>query len=257
MAKRNGSTATDVAGKPKAEAREALAMWGLALRYATAAVKPAAKGATQGVKERLASATSSETSLKDRLNPSKTEKGGKVGDAADALLEKMGTPGKLAAKASVGSRVVERLTPGTSTDAPDAEQAAEPDEPAEEPEAEVESEEPVEEPQADEAEEDGPQAADESEPSDSDADGEDQDDDEADEDEPAEASAEDDEDDEDEPAEADAEDDEPSGRGNGVKPHSKPIEPHPGAQPLHTDFDHAYADEVENYEHQDAYATTR
>ena len=31
----------------------------------------------------------------------------------------------------------------------------------------------------------------------------------------------------------------------------------PGADPLHTDFDHAYSDEVENYEHQDAYASTR
>ena len=93
-------------------------MWGLALRYASAAVTPVAKGATQGVKngvkERLSAATSSETSLKDRLNPSTTEKGGKVGDAADALLAKMGKPGKLAAKVSLGSRVVGRLAPGTN-----------------------------------------------------------------------------------------------------------------------------------------------
>jgi hypothetical protein len=146
MAKRNGSTAADAAGKPTAEAREALAMWGLALRYATAAVKPVAKGATHGVKERLSSATSSETSLKDRLNPSTTEKGGKVGDAADALLGKMGKPGKLASNASLGSRMVGRLAPGTNEESGEPEPTDESEEPIEEPEAAADSEEPVEEP---------------------------------------------------------------------------------------------------------------
>src|SRR5688500_5742679 len=241
MAKRSGSTAADAAGKPTAEAREALAMWGLALRYATAAVKPVAKGATHGVKERLSSATSSETSLKDRLNPSTTEKGGKVGDAADALLGKMGKPGKLASKASLGSRMVGRLAPGTNEESGEPE-PDESEQPIEEPEAAADSGEPVEEPEAAEAEGDEPEAAAESKPSGSDADSEAQDDqDEAEDDEPE------------EPATKSAA---PEGT-KPVKPHSKPVEPHPGAEPLRTDFDHAYSEEVENYEHRDAYATTR
>jgi hypothetical protein len=241
MAKRHGSTAADAAGKPTAEAREALAMWGLALRYATAAVKPVAKGATHVVKERLSSATSSETSLKDRLNPSTTEKGGKAGDAADALLGKMGKPGKLASKASLGSRMVGRLAPGTDEESGEPEPTDESEEPIEEPEAAADGEEPVEEPETAEAEDDEPETAAESEPSGSDADSEAQDDqDEA-------------EDDPEEPATKSAA---PEGT-RPVKPHSKPVEPHPGAEPLRTDFDHAYSEEVENYEHRDAYATTR
>src|SRR5688572_29648935 len=165
MAKRNGSTAANATGKPTAEAREALAMWGLALRYAAAAVKPVAKGAADGaksgVKKRVAAATSSDTSLKDRLNPSHTEKGGKVGDAADALLEKMGKPGKLAAKASLGSRMVGRLAPGTNEESGEPE-PDESEEPIEEPEAAADSGEPVEEPEAAEVEGDEPEAAAES-----------------------------------------------------------------------------------------------
>jgi hypothetical protein len=240
MAKSRGQSAAGASGEPSAEAREALAMWGLALRYVAGAARPVAQGATQRVKERLAAVTSSESSVKDRLDPSKTEKGGKVGDAADALLGKMGKPGKLAAKASLGSRVVGRLTPDLDDEAPDSE--AEEEERAEEPEATAaESEETVDEPDASEPEEDEPETTAESEPSGSDAGDED----------------EDEEAEEDEQAEAGAEDDTAEDSAKAVKPQSEPVRAHPGADPLHTDFDHAYSDEVENYEHQDAYAPTR
>ena len=222
-------------------------MWGLALRYAAAAVKPVAKGAAlsakSGVKERVAAATSSDHSLKDRLNPSTTEKGGKVGDAADALLEKMGKPGKLAAKASLGSRVVGRLAPGTTDDTSEPEPAAESEEPADE--ATEASEEPADESAAPAAESDS---------SGSDAELDDQAE-EAEEDEPDEDQVEEAE--EDEPDDTAAESDATDGHLKSVEPHSEPVRTHPGADPLHTDFDHAYSEEVENYEHRDAYANTR
>jgi hypothetical protein len=240
MATRNGSSAAE---KPTAEAREALAMWGLALRYASAAVKPVAKGATQGVKnsvkDRLSAATSSETSVKDRINPSSTEKGGKVGDAADALLAKMGKPGKLASKVSLGSRVVGRLAPGTTEEPDEQEPTAESEETVEEPDEAADREEAVEEPEAAGSEDDDPEASAESEPSGSDAEDEDEE-------------AEDDD-----PDESAAKSDATDGHLKEVKPHSEPVRAHPGADPLHTDFDHAYSEEVENYEHRDAYATTR
>jgi len=225
-------------------------MWGLALRYASAAVKPVAKGATQGVKnsvkDRLSAATSSETSVKDRINPSTTEKGGKVGDAADALLAKMGKPGKLASKVSLGSRVVGRLAPGTNEEPGEEEPTAENEEPIREPEESAEdTEEAVEEPEASGSEDDDPEASAESEPSGSDAEDEDEDEDQADENE------------DDDPDETAAKSDATDGHLKKVKPHSEPVRAHPGADPLHTDFDHAYSEEVENYEHRDAYATTR
>jgi len=241
MATRNGSSAAE---EPTAEAREALAMWGLALRYASEAVKPVAKGATQGVKnsvkERLSAATSSETPVKDRINPSTTEKGGKVGDAADALLAKMGKPGKLASKVSLGSRVVGRLAPGTSGEPGEEEPTAESEETVEQPEEAADREEAIEEPEAAGSEDDDPETA-ESEPSGSDAEDEDQ---------PEEAK---DDDPDEPPAESDATD----SHLKPVKAHSEPVRAHPGADPLHTDFDHAYSEEVENYEHRDAYANTR
>ena len=49
------------------------------------------------------------SSLMERLNPATTEKGGRTGDMVDALLAKLGAPGKIASKASLGSRVVERM----------------------------------------------------------------------------------------------------------------------------------------------------
>src|SRR5438067_405754 len=77
-------------------AREAVAEWGKAVRYATAAL-----GKTEG------------PSLKDRLNPARTGKGGRLGAGADRLLSKMGLPGTLAAKLGAGRRMVERLRGGS------------------------------------------------------------------------------------------------------------------------------------------------
>src|SRR3954452_6507913 len=104
---------------PGDHAREAAAEWGKAIRLGGAALAPVAKDAGAAVTSRLNPLSSakpsgkgskgSETSLGKRLNPTKTEKGGRAGDAADALLSKLGTPGKLASKSSLGSRAVERL----------------------------------------------------------------------------------------------------------------------------------------------------
>jgi len=61
----------------------------------------------------------SHSRLRDQLNPAKTEKGGRIGDAADSMLEKLGTPGKLASKASLGSRVVDKFLPDQADDEKD------------------------------------------------------------------------------------------------------------------------------------------
>lgn len=77
--------------------REALLQWADAARYgirALAARREAAKGGG---------------SLKERLDPSETEKGGKAGDIADLALSKLGRPGRLASKVKMGSRLVERV----------------------------------------------------------------------------------------------------------------------------------------------------
>ena len=73
--------------------------------------------------------SSDRPSLRERLDPSKTEKGGRVGDAADAALARFGKPGKLASKVSLGSRIVERVGGGIGNGAGQAEESA-PDEPA-------------------------------------------------------------------------------------------------------------------------------
>lgn len=95
--------------------REALLEWGSAVRYGGRAI--AAR--LQARKE-----ASDHVPLRERLDPSKTEKGGRVGDAADAALAKLGKPGKVASKLSLGSRVVERvggsLGNGTREDAEEA-----------------------------------------------------------------------------------------------------------------------------------------
>jgi uncharacterized membrane protein len=49
--------------------------------------------------------------LKERLDPTKTDKGGKAGDMADLALSKLGRPGRLASKVKLGSRLVDRVTP--------------------------------------------------------------------------------------------------------------------------------------------------
>jgi hypothetical protein len=190
------------------------------LRYASAAVKPSAGRATTAVKERVANAVTGDRSLKERLDPTQVAAGGRVGDAADALLAKFGKPGKLAAKAGMGSRAVERVLPTPKEDhededAPDLESEADA-EAAPESDDTLEGEAP---PEADDAAEDEPGEPDE-EPRD--------------ELEHDEAGDPGDEASEPEPA--------PSAEGG-----------HEGADPLHTDFDHAYRAEVENYDHKDAY----
>ena len=85
---------------PAAYGREALAEWGKAVRYGARAI--AAKR-SEGKEDR--------PPLIERLNPSTTDKGGRPGDVADKVLSKLGTPGKLASKLSLGSRIVERVSP--------------------------------------------------------------------------------------------------------------------------------------------------
>jgi uncharacterized membrane protein len=77
--------------------REALSHWGEAIRYGARALSARRQERASG------------TPLKEKLNPAQTEKGGKTGDLADRALSKMGTPGKLASKVSLGSRLVERI----------------------------------------------------------------------------------------------------------------------------------------------------
>jgi hypothetical protein len=84
--------------------------WGKAVRYAAAAVAPVAKRTGEGAKNLvLRRGDRDRPSLRERLSPATTDKGGRLGDAADWLLARMGVPGKLASKVSVGSRVVERV----------------------------------------------------------------------------------------------------------------------------------------------------
>ena len=88
--------------------REALAMWADAARFgarALAARREASK-AGSSLKGRL-----DPSGLKDRLDPTKTDKGGKAGDMADLALSKLGRPGRLASKVKLGSRLVDRVTP--------------------------------------------------------------------------------------------------------------------------------------------------
>jgi uncharacterized membrane protein len=80
--------------------REALEQWAEAARYgarALAARREAAKD---------------KPGLKERLDPTPSDKGGKAGDLADMALAKLGSPGKLASKVKLGSRMVERVTGG-------------------------------------------------------------------------------------------------------------------------------------------------
>jgi uncharacterized membrane protein len=78
--------------------REALLQWADAARYGVRALA-ARREAKEG------------SSLKERLDPTKTDKGGKAGDMADLALSKLGRPGRLASKVKLGSRLVDRVTP--------------------------------------------------------------------------------------------------------------------------------------------------
>jgi hypothetical protein len=94
-------------------AKVAASEWGDAVRYGAAAIAPMPKLLAERVKDSTvwSRVSSRDGSLKDRLNPTTTEKGGQAGDLADALLAKLGTPGKMASKASLGSRIVDRMLP--------------------------------------------------------------------------------------------------------------------------------------------------
>lgn len=94
-------TQTGQAEKGAAEyGREALSQWAAAARYgmrALAARREEAAG---------------KPGLKQRLDPTQTEKGGKAGDVADLALSKLGAPGRMASKVKLGSRLVDRVTAG-------------------------------------------------------------------------------------------------------------------------------------------------
>lgn len=107
------STRRSANQRPADYAKIAVSEWGDALRHGAAAVAPMPRLLAQRVKDSAAwhRVSSRDESLKDTLNPATTDKGGRAGDLADALLSKMGTPGKLASKTSLGSRVIERMLP--------------------------------------------------------------------------------------------------------------------------------------------------
>jgi uncharacterized membrane protein len=87
--------------------REALVQWADAARYGMRALAARRDAAKQGA------------DLKERLDPSKTDKGGKAGDMADLALSKLGRPGRLASKVKLGSRLVDRVTPSGERSEPD------------------------------------------------------------------------------------------------------------------------------------------
>ena len=80
--------------------REALAQWAEAARYGMRALKARREAGTE------------KPNLKERLDPTQIEKGGKAGDLADLALARLGAPGRLASKVKMGSRLVERVTGG-------------------------------------------------------------------------------------------------------------------------------------------------
>ncbi|MET0557646.1 MAG: SRPBCC family protein [Solirubrobacterales bacterium] len=80
--------------------REALSQWGDAARYGVRALAARREAAREG------------PSLKERLDPTKTDKGGTAGDMADLALAKLGSPGRLASKVKLGSRLVDRFVGG-------------------------------------------------------------------------------------------------------------------------------------------------
>jgi uncharacterized membrane protein len=94
--------------------REALLQWADAARYGARALAARREAAKEG------------SSLRERLDPTKTDKGGKAGDMADLALSKLGRPGRLASKVKLGSRLVDRVTPsGERSEADEGDAAAE------------------------------------------------------------------------------------------------------------------------------------
>lgn len=82
--------------------REALVQWVDAARYGARALAARREAGREG------------PGLKERFDPTGTDKGGKAGDLADLALAKLGRPGELASKVKLGSRLVDRVTPGGS-----------------------------------------------------------------------------------------------------------------------------------------------
>jgi uncharacterized membrane protein len=106
---KKGSTKTrSAAGRgsaaPAEYAREAISEWRKAARFGAAALL--ASGGKRAAKK-----AADKPPLKERLNPATTEKGGRIGDAADNVLSKLGFLGKAASKMSLGSRAVGKVVP--------------------------------------------------------------------------------------------------------------------------------------------------
>src|SRR3954466_6902037 len=100
--KRRSAPKSTAAGAPPVDyAREAFSEWRKAARLGAAALWAPRRAGTSKEKP----------PLKERLNPATTEKGGRVGDALDELLSKLGFLGKSASKLSLGSRAIEKLRP--------------------------------------------------------------------------------------------------------------------------------------------------
>jgi uncharacterized membrane protein len=105
----SGKTRKAANASPGEYAREALSEWGKAARFGAAAL--VASGAGDGKSK----AKSEKPPLKERLNPATTDKGGRVGDAADTLISRLGFLGKAASKLSLGSRAVDKVVPDAVT----------------------------------------------------------------------------------------------------------------------------------------------
>src|SRR4051812_13294408 len=94
---------------PGEYAREALSEWRKAARFGAAAL------VASGTGDGKSKSKSEKPPLKERLNPATTQKGGRVGDAADNLLSRLGFLGKAASKVSLGSRAVDKVVPDAVT----------------------------------------------------------------------------------------------------------------------------------------------
>ena len=93
-------------GAARDYAREAVAEWGRAARLGAEALStPLAKAQAAYAAKRAP------RSVADKLNPTKTKKGGPAGDLADDALGKLGGGGKVAAFLSLGSRMLDRVLP--------------------------------------------------------------------------------------------------------------------------------------------------
>jgi uncharacterized membrane protein len=88
--------------------REAFAQWSEAARYGAQALRARREESKD------------KPGGEDRLDPSQTDKGGKAGDLADQALARLGAPGRLASKAKIGSRLVDRVTGGSDDGAADS-----------------------------------------------------------------------------------------------------------------------------------------